>query len=164
MSEMLNNRRMHNRVNGKGNNVETALPSRCPTVQQGGPSCNPATASHQSTSRTSWTKELNKIEMKCCHLFKIKPKKTKECLLKFRNDTGIFQMSEQKLVGQALAIKNNGWISEMEMVELLVIRRILNWRSTSDEINNERKDRNRSGAVEDVNDKLWMTIPMFLLG
>ena len=85
-------------------------------------------------------------------------------MLKFRNDTGIFQMSEQKLVGQALAIKNNGWISEMEMVELLVIRRILNWRSTSDEINNERKDRNRSGGVEDVNDKLWMTIPMFLLG
>ena len=159
MSEMLNNIRMHDGVSGSENNVEAAAPGRCPTAQQGGPGSNRATASHQPTSRPSWTKELNKIVMKC--YIKSKPKKRgfRKRMLKIWNDTGIFQVSEQKLAGPALAIKNNCWISEMEMEEL---RRYIDLdeqgseieQDTSDEINDERKDHNRRGGIEDVNDNV----------
>ena len=80
-------------------------------------------------------------------------------MLNIWNGTGIFQVIEQKLGWQALAIKNNGWISEMEMEELrrdieLEERGSEIEQDTSDEINDERKDHNRSGGIEDVNDNV----------
>ena len=68
---------------------------------------NPRRAERQ---RTTWTKEMNKIVMKC--YYKSNP-----------NVRGYRKMmhniwKEQNLSGQARAIKTNGWLSEIELEEI----------------------------------------------
>ena len=39
-------------------------------------------------------------------------------MLMIWQDIGVFELSEQNLAGQALAIRTNGWLSECEIEEL----------------------------------------------
>ena len=71
-----------------------------------------------STSRTNWTKELNKIVMRCYLKSNPKVRGYRKRMHKIWDEMGLFELSEQKLVGQTRVIKTNGWISELELEEL----------------------------------------------
>ena len=107
----LNNVR-NNDVNGTGASSEGATSGRCPVEEQRRPDRHPTTA------RTKWTKELNNLVMKCFykstapHL----PKRNyRKRMLNIWNEIGLFELSEQKLAGQARAIKTNKWSLDLEL-------------------------------------------------
>ena len=52
-------------------------------------------------------KELNKHFMKCYLMSEPKNRGYRKRMLKIWNDIGVFELHEQKLGGQARAIKNN---------------------------------------------------------
>lgn len=68
--------------------------------------------------RTNWTKELNKIVMWC--YFKSDPTKRgfRKRMHTIWKEKGLFDLSEQKLAGQARAIKANSWLSEVELDDI----------------------------------------------
>ena len=71
-----------------------------------------------SASRTNWTKGLNKIVMKCYLKSNPKVRGYRKRKHKIWDERGIFELSEQKLVGQARVTKTNWWISKLELEEL----------------------------------------------
>ena len=112
MSEMNSLVDYINGVNGTGTACEGASPGRCSSAQQRGPGRHPVTA------RTKWSKEMNKLVMKCSykstapHL----PKRNyRKRMLDAWNEIGLFELNEQKLAGQARAIKVNQWLSDLEL-------------------------------------------------
>ena len=65
------------------------------------------------------------------------------------NEIGMFEVSEQKLGGQALVIKNNGLISEIEMEEL---RREIELQEHQAETEHETTENSCNVNLEDLND------------
>ena len=68
--------------------------------------------------RVQWTKELNRLVMKC--YLKSDPSKRgyRKRMLEIWNKTGVFETTEHQLAGQALSIKNKGWLSQVEIEEI----------------------------------------------
>ena len=70
------------------------------------------------TPRTAWSKEVNKIAMKC--FYKSEPSKRgyrKRMFAKWQ-EIGVFNVSEQRLADQVRAIKNNNFLSNVELEEI----------------------------------------------
>ena len=114
MSEM-SNENIENGKYGTGASGEGVMPGRCSAGEQGGPGRHPATASR---TRITWTKELNKLAMKCYLMSEPSKRGFRKRMLNVWRDIGVFEIDEQKLAGQVLAIKNNGWLSNLEIEEI----------------------------------------------
>ena len=67
---------------------------------------------------TKWTKTLNKLVIKCYLMSDPKKRGYRKRMLNIWKDIDVFELSEQKLAGQALAIRKNGWLSEIEIEEV----------------------------------------------
>ena len=106
MSEMSQRKNPNNGVNGSGNLGEAAAPGRGPVATQDCPDRHQATADRRR--RVHWTKEMNKVVMKC--YLKSDPSKRgyRKRMLAIWNEIGVFETTEQQLAGQALCIKNKG--------------------------------------------------------
>ena len=104
----------NNHVNGTGSSGEGVACGMGTGGTQPDPGRHPTTAN----VKTKWTEELNKIVMKC--YLKSDPKKRgfRKRMLTIWNDIGLFEVTEQQLAGQALCIKNRGWLSEVEIEEI----------------------------------------------
>ena len=78
----------------------------------------PRNPRHAEKQRTNWTKEMNKIVIKC--FYKSDPSKRgyRKRMHKIWKEEGLFELSEQKLAGQARVIRTNGWLSEIELEEI----------------------------------------------
>ena len=115
MSEMSQINNPNNGVNGSGTLVEAEAPGRGPVATQSCPDRHQATADRR---RVHWTKELNKLVMKCC--LKSDPSKRgyRKRMLAIWNEIGVFETTEQQLAGQVLCIKNKGWLSQVEIEEI----------------------------------------------
>ena len=68
-------------------------------------------------------KELTELVMRCYFLSDPNKRGFRKWMLKIRKDIGVFELSEQNLAGQALGIRTNGWLSELETEYTSVRRR-----------------------------------------
>ena len=132
-------------VNGTGSSGEGVACG----MGTGGPQPDPGRHSFTANVKTKWTKELNKIVMKC--YLKSDPRKRGFCkgMLTFWNDIGLFEVSEQQLAGQALCIKNRGCLSEIEIEEIR--REIENMVETVQVQTEEDEQQERAEVVEEIN-------------
>ena len=71
-----------------------------------------------TAGKTKWTKQLNRIVIKCYLKSLPSIRGYRKRMLKIWSEIGLFELNEQKLAGQALAIKTNGWISDLEIEEI----------------------------------------------
>ena len=70
-------------------------------------------------------------------------------MLTIWNDIGLFEVTEQQLAGQALCIKNRGWLSEVEIEEMK--REIENKVETVQVHAEEDEQQERTEVVEEIN-------------
>ena len=113
-------------------------------------STQPDLGRHPTTAnaKTKWTKELNKIVMKC--YLKSEPKKRgfRKRMLTIWKDIGLFEVTEQQLAGQALCIKNRGWLSEVEIEE---IKRVIENRVEAVQVHTEEDEQQEiTEVVEEI--------------
>ena len=137
-----------NRAKGTGSNYgEGALHGRSALGQQEASGRYPATASN-SGSRTRRTKELNKQK---CYI-KSDPSKRgfRKRMFSICNELGVFELNEQKLAGQALAIRTNGWLSEIEIEE---IKREINCDEGSQDARRSVNEDSVEGASQGISDR-----------
>ena len=115
---MSNDNISDNGVNEAGtDNSEGLAPGSCSVRTQADPGRHPMTA-RKRTSRAAWSKEVNKIVMKC--FYKSEPSKRgyrKRMFAKWQ-EIGVFNVSEQRLADQVRAIKNNNFLSNVELEEI----------------------------------------------
>ena len=113
---MNNHSEINNDVNGAGTSYEgLTFGRRSDEAAQTVIMRNPR---QPEKSRTTWTKALNKIVMRC--IFESNPnvRGYRQRMNKIWKEEGLFELSEQKLAGQARVIRTNGWLSEVELEEI----------------------------------------------
>ena len=73
---------------------------------------------NSNTARMKWTKEMNKVVMKC--YIKSSPDRRgyRKRMMVTWSEEGICDITEQRLACQARAIKTNGWLSAAEIEEI----------------------------------------------
>ena len=57
-------------------------------------------------------KELNKLAMNCYLMSEPSKRGFRKRMHNIWKDIGVSELSKQKLLGQVLVIRNNGWLSE----------------------------------------------------
>ena len=92
MSEMSQINNPNNGVNGSGTLGEAVAPGRGPVATHNCPDCHQATADRRR--RVHWTKEMNKLVMKC--YLKSDPSKRgyRKRMLAIWNEIGVFETTE----------------------------------------------------------------------
>ena len=70
-------------------------------------------------------------------------------MLTIWNDIGLFEVTEQQLAGQALCIKNRGWLSQVEIEEIK--RGIENRIETVQVHTEEDEQQERTEVIEEIN-------------
>ena len=102
-------------MNGNRPLWEDSSPGRCFLVQQQEP------GRHQVTARMKWNKEVNKVVMECFYRSKPfdeegKPMRGyRQGMFREWKDRGLFESIEQHVSDQARAIRENGWLSQLEL-------------------------------------------------
>ena len=109
----------NNDVNGAGSiSAESATSGRCPMGEQRGPGRHPATA------RTGWSKEMNIAVMECYYLSNPvddngKPVRGyRQRMHSFWKERQSFNITEQRLCGQARLIRKNNWLTALQLAEI----------------------------------------------
>ena len=143
MSEMSINNLNDNDVNGAGTSCESSTSGRCSTETQREPD------RQQTTAKLKWTKEVNKIVMRC--FYKSDPSKRgyRKRMIAIWNDIGVFEITEQRLADQNRMIRTNGWLSNVELDEI--------HRELIEDVQ-EQDDRGVTGAdntAEDLREQLF---------
>ena len=95
MMKMENNTCRENGVNGTATLRGSALPGRVVGEQQ------PTPGRHQSTARTKWNKEVNRIVMRCFYMSEPSKRGYTRRMLGIWKERGVFEVSEQRLADQA---------------------------------------------------------------
>ena len=101
-----------NGVNGTQGTSEGVTPGRVAGGQQ------PAPGRYPNTARTKWSKDLNKLLMKCYIKSNPGTRGYRKRMFAIWMEFGEFEINEQRLADQARAIKINGWLSDIEIEEL----------------------------------------------
>ena len=112
---MSNQNSEKNSVNRAGPVGEDSLPGRYSLVRQRGP------GRHPTTVRTKWSKNMNKIVMKC--FFRSQPFDDdgkpiigyRQRMMQEMKEHGVFEITEQRLCDEARAIRKNGWVTDLEV-------------------------------------------------
>ena len=105
----------NNGVNGTRPLGEGSSPGRCFLVQQQEP------GHHQVTSGMKWNNEVNKVVIECFYRSKLFDEEGKpvrgyrQRMFREWRDRGLFESTEQRVCGQARAIRKNGWLSQLEL-------------------------------------------------
>ena len=103
----------NNSVNGTGTSCECPSRGRCSKAQQREP------GRHPETARVKWNKEVNKVLME--RIYRSKPfdeerqpiRGYRKRMFRDWRERGMFESTEQRVCDQAIAIRNNGWLSEL---------------------------------------------------
>ena len=61
---------------------------------------------------------MNKLVMKCYLQSDPSKRGYRKGMLAIWNEIGVFETTEQQLAGQALCVKNKGWLSQIEIEEI----------------------------------------------
>ena len=112
MSVMSNTNCSNNGMNETEASSNSVSPGRCTMEPQHGP------GRHQATARIKWSKEVNKIVMRC--FYKSEPNKRgyRKRMLEIWTDIGVFEVTEQRLADQSRAIRINGLLTGIELEEI----------------------------------------------
>ena len=118
---MLSNQITNNCVNEAGtNNGEGLSHGRCPVEEQRRP------GQHQATTRTrirkNWLREENIFVMECYYKGVPSRRGYRKRMLGLWGEKGMFIVTEQRLVDQSNEIRKRGWLTDLELEE--IIRRI----------------------------------------
>ena len=73
---------------------------------------------HQATARRKWNNALYRVVMECYFENKPGTRGYRRRILNNWQNRGMFRMSEQNLADQARAIRNNNWLSTVELEEI----------------------------------------------
>ena len=98
---MSNDNLSDNGVNEAGTVSEGLSPGRCPIVTQRGP------GRHHTTARMKWTKEVNKLVIKCFYKSNQSQRGYRKRMIKIWKEIGVFDTTEQRLADQSRAIRTN---------------------------------------------------------
>ena len=101
-----------NGVNGTHATSEGVTPGRVTGGEQPAPGRYPATA------RAKWSKDLNKLVMKCYIKSNPGTRGYRKRMTAIWREIGEFEVSDQRLADQARTFKVNGWLSDIEIEEL----------------------------------------------
>ena len=117
MSEMSYSNYEDNGMNETGASSEGLSPGRCPTVWQGGP------GRYQVSAKMKWNKELNVAVMECYFLSKPidengRPVRDYRRMHNIWKERELPTVTEQRLYGQARAIRKNEWFTAAEVEEI----------------------------------------------
>ena len=109
-----------NQINNRENNVNGTGYSNGEGVTFGSGSGGqqPDLGRHQVTARLKWCKEVNKVVMRCFYSSEPTKRGYRKRMLNVWKETGVFELTEQRLADQARAIRSNGWLSEIELEEI----------------------------------------------
>ena len=99
-------------VNGTFQSQEGASPGTDPHAEQARP------GRKQATARMKWTKEVNKLVMKCYIKSNPRVRGYIKRMMALWNDIGVYKINQQRLADQVRAIKRNGWLSDVEIEEI----------------------------------------------
>ena len=118
---MLSNQITNNCVNEAGtNNGEGLSHGGCPVEEQRRP------GRHQATARTGirkkWSREENMFVMECYYRSVPSRRGYRKRMLDLWREKGMFIVTEQHLVDQSNQIRKRGWLTDLELEE--IIRRI----------------------------------------
>ena len=108
----------NNGVNGTRPLGEGSSPSSCFLVQQREP------GRHQVTARMKWNKEVNKVVMECFYRSKTFDEERepvrgyRQRMFREWRDRGLFELTEQRVCDQTRAIRENEWLSQLELKPL----------------------------------------------
>ena len=69
-------------------------------------------------TRIRWTKEANKIVMRCFYQSDPTKRGYRKQMMKIWREVGVFEVIEQRLADQTRVIRTNGWLSEVELDEI----------------------------------------------
>ena len=94
------------------NGTESASRGRVPGVEQPAPARNPATA------KLRWTKEVNKLVMKCYINRDPSKRGYRKRMMTIWREEGVFETAEQRLADQARATRTNAWLSDIEIEDM----------------------------------------------
>ena len=99
-------------MNGTFQSQQGASPGTDPRAEQARPGRKRATAGMK------WTKEVNKLVMKCYIKSNPKVRGYMKRMMALWSDIGVYKINQQRLADQARAIKRNGWLSDVEIEEI----------------------------------------------
>ena len=141
---MLNGNISDNGVNETGTECgEGIAPGSCSARTQADLGRHPMTARKRLT-RTVWSKEVNKIVMKCFYMSEPTRRGYRKRMLAIWQEIGVFDISEQRLADQVRTIKNNNFLSTIELEELA--------RNTTMENHNEAID--ESNEMNEIGEEI----------
>ena len=69
-------------------------------------------------TRSRWTKEVNKIVMRCVYQNDATKREYKKQMMKIWREIEVFEVTEQRLADEIRVIRTNGWLSEVELDEI----------------------------------------------
>ena len=129
-SELSNQGNKNNGVNGTGT---TSCEGVAPGMH-GVP--DPASPGHhqetdQTKKRMRWEKALNKIVIECWIRSEPTKRKYRQGMKKIWDQIGVFPVTDQRLADQAMQIRTNKWLTDIEIEE---IRRKLEQKNSKVEV------------------------------
>ena len=109
-----------NQMNSRENNVNGTGSSNGESVTFGSGSGGqqPVFRDPQVTARLKWSKEVNKIVMRCFYSSEPTKRGYRKRMLNVWKGIGVFELTEQRLADQARAVRTNGWLFEIELEEI----------------------------------------------
>ena len=69
-------------------------------------------------TRIRWTKEVNKIVMRCFNQSNLTKRGYRKQMMKIWGERVVFEVTEQRLTDETRAISANGWLFEVELDEI----------------------------------------------
>ena len=106
----------NNGVNETGSVSEGFSPVRCPTEEQRGPGCNPATAPR--IQRRKWSQEDNRTVMECYYQSEPRRNGYRKRMHRYWMEKEMFPVTEQRLMDQKNNIVKKKWLSDLELEEI----------------------------------------------
>ena len=82
------------------------------------PTNNNNDESERTEKRLRWTKEVNKIVMRCFYKSDPTTRGYRRRMMAIWREIGVFESTEQRLADQTRAIRGNGWLSHVELEEI----------------------------------------------
>ena len=100
---------------------------------------------HPLTAWKKWTKEVNKLVMKCFNKSDPSKRGYRKRMMNIWGEIGVFNIREQSLADQSRVIRTDELLSKVELEE---IQREVEREKQPEEVKNATEDRRRNDEVE----------------
>ena len=157
------NNQTDNGVNVNGTSGEAAASGRCAVPEQAVPGRHPTIARRRTYGKRRWSKEYYSVLMECYLRAKSEGGRgVGGRMLIHRENKGLFELTENKLMNQVRMIQRRGWLTSVEIEEIQrkndMEANVVNQRATEDTLRVEELTEDimeraeREIEVEDTNE------------